>query len=439
MAVLETLLVSSIVAALAYLVAMTIAVVVLALRLGGRREDPVDDRYALSASRFTIPVSLIVPLSPAAGYTETAATIAALLGLNYPELEVIVVAEELPKAVWESVKDAWDLKAREFFYRASLATAPIRMMYRSSRDPRLMVVNKTPGTPADALNCGVNLARFRYVSAVEPGVVFDADALLRAMTAPLRDPARVVGATSHVEISGGTLQRLRSIRSLMDSRVVWRNLHAALGPRDAVVVWRRDAVEQSGGFSTAAADPHLEMMVRLQTSTAPGVRGQVVRTAEIFGRRQARPLVEHVRLTARRQLAALQAVSSLLAAGPNTRVMLGYFFVSEVLTPCVQAWVIVATAAGAAAGWLPWVDVALAVLLMAIGHASVCGAALLLRGAASLAPDARGLKHLLLLAPLDFLVFGAAGAYARTAGLCAFVKSLRSRTSAEPGTPSPAA
>jgi len=343
---------------------------------------------------------------------------------------VIVITEGLSKRVWESLKDEWRLEAREFFYRFSLATSPVRMMYRSARDARLLVVDKTPGTPADALNCGVSLARYRFVSAVEPGLVFDADALLRAMAAPLRDPAGVVGATIHVETTGATIQRLRSIRSLMDSRLVWRHLRGTLGPRDAVVVWRREAVEHAGGFSAAAADPHLEMMVRLQTATGPGAGGQVVRTAEIFGCRRPRPFSEHMRLTRRRQLAALQAVASMLRAGTPARAMLGYFFLSEVLTPCAQAWVLTATVAGAAAGWLSWVDVPLVVLLLAIGHALVSGAALLVRGELSDTPDARGLKRLLLLAPLEFLAFCAAVGCARTAGVIAFLISPWSQASA---------
>ena len=433
----EVLIAASIATALVYLVGVAITLVVLAVRLGGRREDSPADYDALSASRFTIPVSLVVPVDGGANCGEVDATIDALLALNYPKFEIIVVADG--PAASDSLKARWGLEARELFYRAALATAPVRMMYRSSRDSRLLVVHKTPATMADALNCGVNLARFRYVTAVEPGVTFDADALLRALTAPLRDPAGVVGATSHVEITGGTLQRLRSIRSLMHSRVIWRTARAALAPGDAVVVWRRDAVAQAGGFSSAAADPHLDMMIRVQTSAAPGVRGLVVRTAEVFGHRRARTMVEYVRRIAHRQVAALQAVSSLTAAGPNARLMLGYCFVSDVLTPCVQAWVVVATISGAAAGWWPWVNAALAAVLLAFGQAIVTCAAVLVRGSLSFAPDARGLQRLLLLTPLEFIVLGAAAAYARTAGLCAFLSLLRSRGSVEARTPSPAA
>ena len=197
----QAFLVWSIATCVTYLVATTAAVVILALRSGGR-DEPVDDRHALSSSRLAIPVSLIVPMDCAVDHEDAAGTLAALLRLNYPKLEVIVVAQGLPKDAWGLLKDEWGLEARELFYRRSLTTAPVRMLYRSARDPRLLMVDQAPGTPSDALNCGVSLARYRFVSAVEPGVVFDADALLRAMTAPLGDPASIVAATIHIEVAG---------------------------------------------------------------------------------------------------------------------------------------------------------------------------------------------------------------------------------------------
>lgn len=370
---------ASLVAALVYLAAFAAIAVLLALRFAARGGAARGDRQSFLASRFSIPVSLVVPVTGGAPWRDAADTIAALVDLNYPAFEVIAVADDLPASAWDAFRQEWGLEAREIFFRLSLDTAPIRMMYRSAHDPRLIVVHKTAGSPADALNCGVNLARFRYVCAVEPGLVFDRDALLRAMTGPIEDPARIVGATSHVEIRGGFVQRLHSIRSLMDSRLVWRHLQAALGPREAVVVWRRDAVEHAGGFDNVW-DPHLDLMVRLQTAMAADAAGQVVRTAEVFGYRRPRTALDHLRHTVRRQQAALRALASWRRVDASTRTMIAYFFASEVVTPCTQAWVIVATTASAAWGWLPWIDVGAAVLLLAAGRASIGAAARLVRG-----------------------------------------------------------
>jgi hypothetical protein len=383
---LQTLIVWSLVAALAYLAALTLAAIVLALRSAAQGAGALDDGYSFSASRFSIPASLVVPVTAEAQWRDAPSTIAALLDLNYTTFEVIVVADQLPPASWDALKTEWQLEAREIFFRASLGTAPVRMMYRSARDPRLVVVLKTPGSAADALNCGVNLARFKYVSAIEPGLAFDRDALLRVMKASKGDPARVVGATSHVETRGGWVQHLHAIRSLMESRLVWRRLSSALSPHEAVVVWRRDAVEQAGGFLDVW-DPHLEMAVRLQTAAAADAQWEVVRTAEVFGYRRPRAFIDYIRHTLRRQRAAVQALSSLRDADTSARTMLLYFFVSGVLTPFAQAWTIVATAACAALGWLPWTDVGLAVWLLVAGHGAVGAASQLVRGDLAPAPD----------------------------------------------------
>jgi hypothetical protein len=422
----QTLVEYSVVLSLAYLATLAAITVVLALRVGGRREESADDYDTLSASRFTIPVSLIVPLRDDS--EPVAPTLTALLALSYPEFEVIVVAEGLSAATWSALKNEWALEAKEFFYRQSLATAAVQKIYRSGRDARLMIVDKTPtGGLADAMNCGVNLARFRYVSTVESGLVFDADALLRAMSAPLRDPASVAAATSHVESYGGAsdallgdaLQRLASVRALMDSRLVWRTFQAALGTHDTVAVWRRDGIVLLGGFSLDAADPDVDMMVRLQTSTTPRVTGRIVRSAEIFGQIGPRSLSSRVRLATRRQLAAWQ---TLWAGRTLDGRAFMYFVMSEFVTPLAQAWVLVAITAGALGGWIPWRDVALVVILLSFGHAVVNSVAVLLRGAAAGAPDESALLRLLLVAPLDFAVSGSVAAYAKGAGFWAFLK-----------------
>ena len=426
----------SIFVSLAYLAVGAARTVVAAVRRGGRRDDPADDSRTLSTSRFTVPVSIIVPLGRNAGADAADATIAALLGLNYPEFEVIVVAHGAGDALWASLKRAWDLEAKEFFYRQSLATTAVNKIYRSARDARLMIVDKAPAGRTDAVNCGVNLARFRYICAIDTGIEFDADALLRAMAAPMRDPAAVVAASSHLETRprdaarngrgmtlSGALQHLASVRALMDSRLVWRTMDATLCPYDAVVAWRRDAVVQVGGFSTLAADPDLDMMVRLQTAVVPRIDGGVVRSTEIFGRVEPRLLAAHTQLTARRQCATLQTVWACRPRGPAGWRMLAHFVLSEVVTPFVQAWLVAALAVGAVAGWFSWGQVGLLVLLLSFARAMVNGAALLVRGSGADAPDEGTLRQLLLAAPLDFVASGAASVFGRVAGIGAFLKS----------------
>jgi cellulose synthase/poly-beta-1,6-N-acetylglucosamine synthase-like glycosyltransferase len=423
---LSTLVSSSIVLALAYLAAIGCAAVVFALRLGGRREDPPDSRDAQSSSRFTIPVSVIVPLtSGVTGFDGSldakaiSRTIASVIDQDYPELELIVAAEGLSEEIWSALKFEWQLEPREYFYRQTLPTEAVRKVYRSPREPRLLVVDKGPSTNgADAVNCGVNLAHFRYVTTIRPGITFERDALLRAMSAPLRDAAGVAGATSHVEGEGW--QRLSSVRSMLRTRIAQTTSQEISVVHDTVAVWRRDAIVELGGFSTTAADPDVDMAIRMPLSS--NVSGRVVRSPEIFGRANAVAAGVQLRNTRRSQLAALQGITTLSRSRHASPGSLVLAVMSDVLTPLAQAWVAAATLLSAALGWVPWRDAMAAVVLLSFGRAAVSTAALLVRGSAPGAPDAPALARLLLAAPFEFVATGPAVLAGRITAAWSFAK-----------------
>ena len=432
----------SVVLSLIYLTLVSATSVAAALRAGGRREETPDAHEALAASRLTMPVSIVVPdLVPDDGSGHLSRTIHELLALAYSEFEVIAIVDA--PADLDALTEEWQLESREFFYRRTLKTSPVRRILRSVRDARLMVVEKEPSHRSDALNCGVNLARYRFVAVVPPNVTFDKAALLGAMGPALRDPVSVVGVGSHVERvadSGADsgvdtradsgagngrsasrdsrFQRLRSIRSLMFTRLFWGHLRRGLGPEGGVVIWRRDAVLQANGFSAAAVDADLDMMFRLQDGVGDDDR-RFVRNENPFGRtgtltpRAARAAAR------RRQRAALQMTA---VWGPGAARSVGlktfaYFLESELLTPVVQLWVVLATLGGAAAGWFSWSVAVSAVLLLSFGTAVVSAAALLVRGAHPDSPDRDELKALLLIAPLEVLVYRPRQTWARLAGL----------------------
>jgi hypothetical protein len=410
----QTLLAASLWLALAYVTVVSLAAIVAALRAGGRRDDAATSHDAVSVSRFTIPVSIVVPAADdSQGLSRT---ISALLQLNYPAFEVIVVADGCESSYVDALAAEWRLGAREFFYRRMLPTADVRRIYRSDVDTRLMLIDKARGGYSDALNCGVNLARYRYVMSlpleIASRVEFDPHALLRVMTAALHDPANVVGAASHVEQgvemggSAAAFQRLASLRSLMKTRLAWRHLRQGLGPDGAVVVWRRDAVLKLQGYSRTAADPDLDLMCRMQTADPEGGT-RFVRSGEVFGRVKSRPIGRALAAAARRQQGAFQFVRRALQGHARglDRATLVHFVESELLTPAMQAWLVAGSLAGAAAGWFPWSTPLLAVLLLSFGGAAVTAAALLLRGFAPGAPLEPELRRLLVASPLEPVLY----------------------------------
>jgi biofilm PGA synthesis N-glycosyltransferase PgaC len=404
--------------ALGYLIIVAAAAVAGAVARGGRRERAVDAYEALAVSRFTIPVSVLVPVNGDGAVASK--TIGALLDLNYPELEVVAIADA--DATLDVLRRDWELDPKEFFYRRTLETSPVQRIFGSDRDHRLVVVEKASGGRADALNCAVNLARFRYVVSIEPGVTFDRDALLRLMAPALRDPGAVLAVTSYVERQGEKVtrlggddwtkagddyQRLASIRSWMASRLAWHQLQCGLPPRDGVTAWRRDAVLELGGFSLAAADAELDLLVRLQTSETERAAGRVVRTSEVFGRAATLPLTAVAARVHRRQKAVLEALRTFKAMPGNhaARRIMRRVMLMELFTPVAQVLALALVVASTAAGWVSWMAPWLTILLLTFGYAVVSASALLLRGGTPGAPSGPELKRLLMRAPLELLVY----------------------------------
>ena len=73
--------------------------------------------------------------------------------------------------------------------RTTFPTEPIRATYRSRLVPHLIVVDKGNGSKADALNAGINVARYRFVAGVDADAVFARDALLVSMSRVVEDPS----------------------------------------------------------------------------------------------------------------------------------------------------------------------------------------------------------------------------------------------------------
>ena len=102
-----------------------------------RRESAAQDYDGLAASRFTIPVSVIL-----AAYNEESAisaTVRSLLELDYPEFEVIVVNDGSTDGTLDRLRTDFALDPVAVFVRRLLESEPVRSTYRSVEHPRLVV------------------------------------------------------------------------------------------------------------------------------------------------------------------------------------------------------------------------------------------------------------------------------------------------------------
>jgi poly-beta-1,6-N-acetyl-D-glucosamine synthase len=270
----------------AYLV-FTTAVYVALTVVGGfesivRRHESWSAHYdTLGASRFTIPVSIVVP-----AYNEErviAATTRSMLELDYPEHEVVVVNDGSSDGTLAALIEAFELEPYEAFVRRVFSHNEVRAMYRCAKHPNLVVVDKVNGGKADALNAALNVARYRYVCGVDADTWFDRKALLKGMRLAVQDPARVVGVTSHMttarrpERAMGAPQGRRRIdlhpliayqhldflRAFFNNRTAWSRGNFMLCSPGAFAIWRRDVLEEVGGYSRQFTCEDIEVTFRV--------------------------------------------------------------------------------------------------------------------------------------------------------------------------------
>lgn len=245
--------------------------------LGSREYAATDEAFA---SPMTPPISVLLP-----AYNEQAGvvqSVASLLQLRYPELEVIVINDGSRDDTLGELTRAFDLVPAPRALRGTVAHAPVRATYRSRRHRELVVVDKENGGKADALNAGVDAARYPYVCAIDADALIEPEALLRVAKPLLDDPDLVVATGGIVRIvngctvSGGlvtdirlpasrlaTLQVVEYFRAFLVGRVGWSQLRALLIISGAFGLFRRATVEEVGGWWPGTVGEDMELIVRM--------------------------------------------------------------------------------------------------------------------------------------------------------------------------------
>jgi cellulose synthase/poly-beta-1,6-N-acetylglucosamine synthase-like glycosyltransferase len=245
-----------------------------------RRERAYSATAEVFSSPLTPPISILVPAyNEEAGIVES---VRSLLGLRYPELEVIVVSDGSTDGTIDELRRAFDLVPLRKALRREIPTARVRAACTSRRHPELTVIDKENGGKADAMNCGVNAARFPYVCAIDADAMLEEDALLLVAEPMLRDPDRIAATGGIVRIANGcriehgrvtavglpksrlaTMQVVEYFRAFLVGRVAWSRLHSLLIISGAFGLFRRSLVEAVGGWATDTVGEDLELVVRL--------------------------------------------------------------------------------------------------------------------------------------------------------------------------------
>ena len=228
---------------------------------------------------FELPISVLVP-----AYNEEAtiaSTVRSLLQIDYPEFEIIVINDGSRDRTLEVLQEEFALRPFPEAFRIRLSTKPVKTVYRSARYPELRVIDKENGGKADALNVGINGARYPLFCGLDADSILQRNSLRRLVQPFLEDSRMIacggmVQAVNGCEVRGGFLvgadlprhwlarfQVLEYLRAFLFGRMGWSPLNALMIISGAFGLFRKDAVLAVGGYRPDSIGEDMELIVRL--------------------------------------------------------------------------------------------------------------------------------------------------------------------------------
>lgn len=239
-----------------------------------------ESRHLLLSSNVTPTISILAPAFNEEATIE--ASLRALLALQYPRLEVIVISDGSKDQTVEVLIDRFDLVAVNGIYQKRIDTKPVRALYRSVTYPGLVVVDKENGGKADALNVGLSFARNELVCAMDADTLIEGDGLQR-MVRPFLHSTDVVATGGTIRVVNGSevrfgrvlhtrvpehplagLQVVEYLRAFLFGRLGWNRLGGNLIISGAFGLFRTESVLAAGGYLHDTVGEDMELVLRLR-------------------------------------------------------------------------------------------------------------------------------------------------------------------------------
>lgn len=232
------------------------------------------------SSQTSPPVSIVIP-----AYNEEVGIVDSVRSMSivsYPRFEIVVTNDGSTDNTLEVLIETFDLERVQIPYRPDIETAPVRGIYRGHGSVNITVIDKENGGRADALNAGINAARYPYALCTDADVILDARCLIAAMRRVVEDRARTVAVGGNIRPLNGSrvelghlieasvpkkiiprMQTLEYVRSFLTSRPAWSAMGALPLISGAFGIWKRSAVIAVGGFTRGHMGEDMDLTMRL--------------------------------------------------------------------------------------------------------------------------------------------------------------------------------
>jgi poly-beta-1,6-N-acetyl-D-glucosamine synthase len=230
---------------------------------------------------------LISVLAPAYNESLTIVeNIKALLGLYYPNYEIVVINDGSKDNTLEKAIAAFDLEKVPFVVDYKIPCNEIVGIYKSRNRAynNLTVVDKVNGGKGDALNSGINIAKGDYFISIDVDSIIDPYALQKMIKPFFEETDAKVIATGGVirianscKIENGQLveinvpdqmlprfQVVEYNRAFLMGRLAWSRLDGLLLISGALGIFDKEVVIGCSGYYTKTVGEDMELVVRMR-------------------------------------------------------------------------------------------------------------------------------------------------------------------------------
>ncbi len=229
---------------------------------------------------YYVPVTIVVP-----AYNEEITvvdTVKSLLCLEYKLFEIIVVDDGSKDKTSEEMIKAFDMHLIRRPIHKSVACQPEEFIYETTvQKVPLTLIRKKNGGKADALNMGINAAKYPYFICMDADSVLQFDSLEKIVRPVLEDDTvvavgGVVRLSNNVELAYGRVKKynlpdniiacmqvLEYDRSFLAARILFDKLNGSLIISGAFGLFKKETVIAAGGYDHGTMGEDMELVVKL--------------------------------------------------------------------------------------------------------------------------------------------------------------------------------
>ncbi|MBI4056083.1 MAG: glycosyltransferase family 2 protein [Elusimicrobia bacterium] len=251
--------------------------------LGYVRRMSYRDLQEITRSKLTPPISILIP-----AYNEAAnitSSVHAILQVNYPEYEVIVINDGSTDDTLQKLIQAFGLRETKRIYHQTIPTKKVKGIYAASKATpwaKVLVLDKENGGKADALNAGINVSQYPLFCSVDADSILEKDSLTRVALPFMERFGGTVGVGGIVRVANGCsishgmvmkvrlskkwlprFQVVEYLRAFLSGRIAWSKLNGLLIVSGAFGLFRKDPVIDVKGFDTSTVGEDMELVLRL--------------------------------------------------------------------------------------------------------------------------------------------------------------------------------